>query len=253
MPNHIVNMITINGDEKQIAEVREQLRYLEEPIGSLDFNKLIPMPESLKIEEGSHTTRAIRLYLTAMNPDCAWLNPDHKMEQKAYLELQRLFDGENGFQSYEEIRNDITEEQIPELLQLGKQAVENKQRYGAATWYHWSMEHWGTKWNSYSGYGERVCAKNQFLFFTAWSEPEPVLQKLSERYPELEFHHQWADENYGYNLGDKVYRAGVVLEERPIEEGTISAKEFAAWLFDGEDTQLSQRQDDDMDRMQQFS
>ena len=67
-----------------------------------------------------------------------------------------------------------------------------------------------------------------------------MIQKLSEQYPEIEFHHQWADEDYGYNLGEKTYRAGVVLEENQIEEGTISAKEFAAWLFGDEDTELSQ-------------
>ena len=40
MPNHIANLITLRGDEKRIAGVREQLRYQEDGLGSLDFNKL---------------------------------------------------------------------------------------------------------------------------------------------------------------------------------------------------------------------
>ena len=253
MPNHIANLITLRGDEKRIAEVREQLRYQEDGLGSLDFNKLIPMPKSLEIEEGSNTTNAIRLYVTAVDPNITWLNPNHKMAEKDFLELQKALDGKQPFPSYDALLARIPEEQIPSLLELGKQAVENQQQYGATTWYHWSIQNWGTKWNSYGGYGNRVCEKNQFLFFTAWSEPEPVIQKLSEQYPEIEFHHQWADEDYGYNLGEKTYRAGVVLDETWIEEGTAAAREFAAWLFDGEDTELSKVLDEDMDGMQQFS
>lgn len=73
MPNHIANLITLRGDEKRIAEVREQLRYQEDGLGSLDFNKLIPMPKSLEIEEGSNTTNAIRLYVTAVDPNITWI------------------------------------------------------------------------------------------------------------------------------------------------------------------------------------
>ena len=130
MPNHIANLITLRGDEKRIAEVREQLRYQEDGLGSLDFNKLIPMPKSLEIEEGSNTTNAIRLYVTAVDPNITWLNPNHKMAEKDFLELQKALDGKQPFPSYDALLARISEEQIPSLLELGKQAVENQQQYG---------------------------------------------------------------------------------------------------------------------------
>lgn len=48
-------------------------------------------------------------------------------------------------------------------------------------WYDWSIEHWGTKWNAYSfqwhGKADHCIA---IQFDTAWSPPEPVLDKLVE-------------------------------------------------------------------------
>ncbi len=48
-------------------------------------------------------------------------------------------------------------------------------------WYDWNCEHWGTKWNAYSfqwhGKADHCIA---IQFDTAWSPPEPVLDKLVE-------------------------------------------------------------------------
>lgn len=63
---------------------------------------------------------------------------------------------------------------------------ENQKKYGAGDWYEWSIQNWGTKWNTYS---------NQFFtkdttpqkgdqalrFLTAWSPPEPALVVLSQK------------------------------------------------------------------------
>ena len=47
MPNHVTNIITYEGDRKQIAEMLEAIKNDEFGIGTLDFNKIIPMPADI--------------------------------------------------------------------------------------------------------------------------------------------------------------------------------------------------------------
>lgn len=53
MPNHIINTIRLKGDREKISELLESVKDNRFGIGSLDFNKVIPMPESLQIETSS--------------------------------------------------------------------------------------------------------------------------------------------------------------------------------------------------------
>lgn len=59
MPNHVVNHISLQGDRQKIREVLEAIQSDEHGLGSLDFNKVIPMLESLGIEAGSRTNRGL--------------------------------------------------------------------------------------------------------------------------------------------------------------------------------------------------
>jgi hypothetical protein len=59
---------------------------------------------------------------------------------------------------------------------------------GYPNWHAWTTEKWGTKWNSYEfRWVDDEPEKLVFTFETAWSMPEPILQKLVKRYPELMF------------------------------------------------------------------
>lgn len=49
MPNHVENHISLQGDPKKIRSMLEAIKSDELGIGSVDFNKIIPMPESLTI------------------------------------------------------------------------------------------------------------------------------------------------------------------------------------------------------------
>lgn len=62
MPNHVINLISLKGDKNKIAEMLEAIKTDEFGIGSVDFEKVIPMPESLRIECGSKTTKGLRAY-----------------------------------------------------------------------------------------------------------------------------------------------------------------------------------------------
>ncbi len=57
MPNHIMNCLRLSGDQERIDELLKSVKG-EESV--LDFNKIIPMPESLHIECGSRTDRGLK-------------------------------------------------------------------------------------------------------------------------------------------------------------------------------------------------
>ncbi|GHU80732.1 hypothetical protein FACS1894191_6640 [Clostridia bacterium] len=68
MPNHVKNIVTFQCDEDKRREILEKIKDDALGIGSIDFNKIIPRPESLDMAAGSEETRCIRLYLTAVDP-----------------------------------------------------------------------------------------------------------------------------------------------------------------------------------------
>ena len=62
MPNHVTNIVNISGDKEKIAEMLEAIKDDEYGIGTINFNKITPMPESLKITAGSQTERGLGYY-----------------------------------------------------------------------------------------------------------------------------------------------------------------------------------------------
>lgn len=90
-------------------------------------------------------------------------------------------------------------------------------------WYDWSIENWGTKWNAYdiefNGY-------DTWVFQTAWSHPVPIIQALSNKYPDLVFKVAYADENIGHNCAAYQMENGRIVLEYIPKEG-FEAEMFA--------------------------
>ena len=68
MPNHVTNILEFDCSKERAKEILDFLRNDGDIYGSIDFNKLFPMPQSLNIEAGSETDHGIEIYLTAVNP-----------------------------------------------------------------------------------------------------------------------------------------------------------------------------------------
>jgi hypothetical protein len=47
MPNHVTNILRVSGDQKQIRAMFEAIKDDKIGLGSIDFNKVIPMPEHI--------------------------------------------------------------------------------------------------------------------------------------------------------------------------------------------------------------
>ena len=86
MPNHITNILKFEGDSEQVHALLDQIKNEELGIGSIDFNKIIPMPESLNIEAGSRTDDALYVCMMALNPAA----PDMGVPKLSSEEYQKL-------------------------------------------------------------------------------------------------------------------------------------------------------------------
>ena len=219
MPNHITNIVKYEGDADRIKEMLEQIKVDEFGIGTIDFNKLIPMPESLNIESGSRTDRGLKAYKEFLEI----YTFGRKVENLDLLNVPA-----ESEEKFLEIRKDVERGD----WELGKKAFQNAYQYGYSTWYEWSINNWGTKWNSY-GYSEDMSyAEMDALYFTtAWSSPHPVMNKLAEMYPDIKFTHEWADEDIGQNCGRWEYENGEITSQYYPENDRESI-EFAAKVMD---------------------
>ncbi len=222
MPNHITNILTIQADENKVRNILERVKSEEDGLGSIDFNKLIPMPESLNIEAGSRSNRGLELYRSFLQDSAAIAYADVQNTEPSPQHSETLT---ALLKKYQELTKDD-----PELLQLGRKCYENIQNYGCTDWYDWSIKNWGTKWNAY-GYKEFPSYQDgdsEIRFLTAWAAPHPILEKLSELYPDVTFSHQWADEDFGHNVGERDYLGGEIVSENIPTGGSAEAYELAA-------------------------
>ena len=59
MPNYVKNKVRFNGSDKDIKAMLKTIKSDELGLGTIDFRKIIPMPEDLMIESGSRTTNRL--------------------------------------------------------------------------------------------------------------------------------------------------------------------------------------------------
>ena len=206
-----MNRLRLEGDQNRIDELLKSVKGKD---SVLDFNKIIPMPESLNIEAGSRTERGLKAY-----KDFIYVYTFAGTEQKDLLNIPKEKE-EIFLRTRQDIRRDEWE--------LGKTAFQNEQKYGAATWYEWARSSWGTKWSAYNA---EIGEDNTIMFNTAWSRAMPVIQKLSENFPDLYFEYCWADEDFGVNVGMAEFENGEVTFDEFYNAHSRDAYELAAELW----------------------
>ena len=197
MPNHVTSILHFNCGAELQKRIYEAIKDDEAGIGSVDFNKLIPMPPSLDVESGSTSNHGLKVYQAFIE----WYNDKTSGENKDLLNIPSEY--------LDEYYNTVLSEEDKEYWNIGKTVFENIQKYGAPTWYEWRIRNWGTKWNAYDfGDIEPDTIPDKLSFNTAWSAPHKVIEKIAELYPEALITHEWADEDIGCNCGRKEYKNG---------------------------------------------
>ena len=193
MPNHITNRLTIIGTEEQVAQVRAEIRG-EEADRFIDFHKIAPIPKEL---EGT-------------------VSPMRIVSQEEY-DIQEKKIAENDLTENE--RNWGISRSLTQAL-----ADEYKKKFGHCDWYGWQTANWGTKWNAYE---QHEVDENVIEFDTAWSTPYSLLVNLSKKYPQVTFEVEYADEDFGYNVGKYVLLDGETIDQNIPDGGSQEAIEMA--------------------------
>lgn len=222
MPNHITTKIEFYGEQGNIDKV---LDFIKGDGECIDFNKIIPMPESLNIESGSTTDRAIAYYVTER-----LTIPVEQTNLNALI--SNMFDNNWAREVVRRVAESAkteSAEEMEKLYNMGKQYMFNRENYGFYTWYDWCRANWGTKWNAYDSNFDKD--GNVIEFDTAWSCPIPVLDALAELCDEHDvyFIGKWADEDSGHNVGtfeSDCCEDGCLFNYEHVENGSSEAYEI---------------------------
>ncbi len=206
-----MNQLHLSGEQKRIDDL---LKSVKGEDSVLDFNKIIPMPESLNIECGSRTDRGLKAY-----KDFVYVYTFAGTEEKDLLNIPKEKEA-----AFLRVRQDIRRDE----WELGRTAFQNEQKYGAPTWYQWAVAAWGTKWSAYNA---EIVEDNTIMFNTAWSRAMPVIQKLAENFPDIKFEYCWADEDLGVNTGTAEFENGEIIHDEFFEPQSKEAYELAAELW----------------------
>lgn len=230
MPNWVKNIVNVSEDT--MNKIKEKC-FTD---GVLDFNKIIPMPKTLDLPEGSITDRAI--YYAYIKKDVKtkkeikkilqgtsdFIYKNYWNELENYKKLghfDNIQDSAKNFKAsdYEKDLN------IHTLEELGDMYIQNIKEYGYTSWYNWRIDNWGTKWNA----TDFSCNKTTMIFYTAWATPEAIFEKLSEMFPNRFIEIKYADECYSnYNNGIITYENGLEQYESEMDE------DFSAEVWDEE-------------------
>lgn len=220
MPNHITNILRIEASKELTAQIKSDIKSVDEEgeTRHIDFNKILPMPESLMITSGSTTSNGIAI-----------------LQYRAGDVTEILKIMEYAWGKEFDTPEDLIEHMIVKgsaNLEEAQKALDNERLYGCRDWYGWSTDNWGTKWNAYNTNDTDV---DEISFETAWSNPYPVIIALSAKYPEAVFHMRFADEDFGHNVGEYSLQNGDVVDENIPEGGSEEALELAADITGYED------------------
>lgn len=195
MPNHCTNELTINKSARNLILNKD---------GVVDFNILLPMPESLNVTSGTITNLAIATYECKVNRNylpIMKLMIEHNVQcspEEYMAQIECDYNKEKSRGTYEEGYM----KRVHSLCSLGKIYVENEEKYGCHTWYDWCCKNWGTKWNAYDCRVKEVGDNLVIWFTTAWCPPEAWCRELATKVDS--FNLNWDEEGgyYGNICGD---------------------------------------------------
>lgn len=196
MANNVTNWLHIRRDGWDDDVSPEELRRILAPFGGAKFSldKVKPMPPALRgmeeradnaqcmsiarcvrhasacVERGKRGSWGIPYYIVAdmLGGICQTLPEDMRSSLMAVVPGKSL--AAWLVMTY------------PEAYSRGVRLIDNRRKYGAATWYEWAIREWGTKWEAS---GQSII--DGFLEFdTANSAPLPVIQRLSLLLPDYQ-------------------------------------------------------------------
>ena len=219
MPNHTSNLLTIDTDNREIAsQIKEWVKSVKDGEVSLfDFNKVISLPVGL------HGSSSPSIIMTQDEIDRKKIKRDEDIKKNPWMK-----------------------EWLGEEIGITQEEYDRRMLdYQVANWYDWCVKNWGTKWNAY---GVGKWKGNEISFQTAWCPPVPVISKMSEIYPEVDFILEYADEGGGF-LGWTTFQKGCSQEtllEWNSEDGVKLRQKLGCYYE--EDDEEVEEDDEEVDK-----
>lgn len=184
MPNWVTNEVKISGRSTARKEFLEMVRSEK---SAFDFNKIVPMPESIEdTVAGGFTADAIYAFLRRENEpedayraleamhgvnDCFSLFPHAARYEDDY---QKLLQKQPSEKHADIPAFAVFPETADEYAEVGRKYFSNIVRYGVPDWYEWSCRNWGTKWNANEASVYSDADYDVITFETAWSPPTEI-------------------------------------------------------------------------------
>lgn len=187
MPNNIANKLVVNANtQKEIDDFLYAIIGVERgEVLHIDFEKILPTPKCLP-DSGRRTEHSLYYYLMTTGKE------DMVDRWLSYRQLLSM-----------DIYKDKTEEELSDYKIRGEEIFNIALQYGSIDWYDWRINNWGTKWNAYDT--DLDCCGDgsvELYFYTANHGAIPVIEKLVEMFPNLEFFYKYADEVIANNCGE---------------------------------------------------
>lgn len=199
MPNHVSTRCIITGPEDILRAFISRhitLDPAEDEEVSFDFATIIPRPAVVESVVASST---LDKGLVALGYD-QHAGLGRTIGPLAPLFKRSVCDSQDypGADTREKLRAHL-EQHNPDVLANARRAARAIAETGYRDWYHWSIDQWGTKWNSYEFcvVSDAPC-RYEFVFDTAWSFPEPIFRQLAILYPSLIFAVKCIDEGMAW-------------------------------------------------------
>lgn len=104
---------------------------------------------------------------------------------------------------------------------LGREEKKMCEEQGIPNWYRWNSDNWGTKWNA--NVETAFCLSSvdgfpmeyEYEISTAWAFPVPVMDRMVEMYPNIDFTIVGEEESGAYGVYWSTSE-DIFLEEEPI-------------------------------------
>lgn len=188
MANKIANKLVVNATTEEDIE-----KFLSAIIGRengeflhIDFERIFPTPKCLPdtLCDSEHEIALYYYLMTTGNEDM----------------VDKLFTFPQLFSM--DIYKGKTEKELSDYKIRGEKIFNIALQCGSIDWYDWRINNWGTKWNAYETDIDCFDGSVVLSFYTANHGAIPVIKKLVEMFPNLEFFYKYADEVIACNCGE---------------------------------------------------
>lgn len=182
MPNWVECELEIKG-KNGVLVCMNSIGNADQPI---DFDKIIPMPESLNGNHSCSEEFYGKIIMgIASEDDVKEVLADQKIVKKGITTQKRLVN--------------YLKKEFPAAEEAGKKSLQAFRETGYTNWYDWRCNNWDTKWNACETKTVHASTKlAKICFATAWSPPKKVIMALAKRFPDLSFEMKYWEGGCGF-------------------------------------------------------